>query len=207
MRDIYLYPNTIVLKNKLGIKNNDELRDAEADFVSFRLSCLQQEPLGGDYGPVHFLAFHNYIFQDLYEWAGEIRKINIYKEEDVLGGLSVEYSDIFDIRRDLATVLARMNGRNWASMTDTEKAQKFSEDIAALWKIHCFREGNTRTVITFCCQYSDEHGFSMERTLFEENSAYVRAALVAYNAVFDDLGDLSKPEYLEKIVYDSIKND
>ena len=59
MRDIYLYLNTVVLKNRFGIKNNDDLRDVEADFVSFRLSCLQQEPLKEDYGPAHFLTFLN----------------------------------------------------------------------------------------------------------------------------------------------------
>lgn len=40
--------------------------------------------------------------------------------------------------------------------------------------------------------------------LFENNAHYVRTALVAYNAVFDDLGDLSKKEYLLKIVEDAI---
>lgn len=40
--------------------------------------------------------------------------------------------------------------------------------------------------------------------LFEDNAQYVRTALVAYNAVFDDLGDKSKPEYLICIVEDAI---
>ncbi len=42
------------------------------------------------------------------------------------------------------------------------------------------------------------------RELFENNAQYVRTALVAYNAVFDDLGDKSKPEYLIRIVEDAI---
>lgn len=80
----------------------------------------------------------------------------------------------------------------------------FTYIIGYLWKIHCFREGNTRTTITFCCQYADETGFPINRELFEKNSVYVRTALVAYNAVFTDLGDLSKKEYLHGIVSDAM---
>ena len=28
---------------------------------------------------------HEFIFQDIFEWAGKPRTISIYKEEDVLG--------------------------------------------------------------------------------------------------------------------------
>lgn len=35
-----------------------------------------------------------YIFGDLYEWAGQIRTINIYKGEAVLGGVSLTYGEL-----------------------------------------------------------------------------------------------------------------
>lgn len=71
-----------------------------------------------------------------------------------------------------------------ADMSHQEAAEEMSESLARLWKVHPFREGNTRTVITFCCQYSDTIGLNPDRMLFENNSKYVRDALVAYNAVF-----------------------
>lgn len=40
MRDPYVYENSQVLKNKLNIQTQDELDDAEADFVSYRLKDL-----------------------------------------------------------------------------------------------------------------------------------------------------------------------
>ena len=46
-----------------------------------------------DYHTEHLLRMHEYIFGDFFEWAGVPRTISIYKEEDVLGGQSVEYSD------------------------------------------------------------------------------------------------------------------
>ena len=35
-----------------------------------------------------------YIFVDLYEWAGQIRTIDIYKEEAVLCGVSLTYGEL-----------------------------------------------------------------------------------------------------------------
>jgi len=204
MRDPYLYENSSVLKNKLGIKTHEELENAEADYVVFRLKDLALNPMKGKYDTVHLLNMHYYLFQDLYEWAGETRVINIYKEEAVLGGMSIEYSDVFDIQQDIHFALDDMRNKTWGKMSLEKLAQEFSSSMAMLWKIHPFREGNTRTTVTFCCQFADEMGICVNRELFENNSSYLRTALVAYNAYFNDGSDFSKKEYLEKIVYDAI---
>lgn len=206
MRDIYLYEGTDVLKNLLNIRDKKLLDEAEADYVTFRLKEIALEPLPGKYDYAHLLDIHRYIFQDLYEWAGQQRKLNIYKEEPVLGGLSIDYSDLFDIPRDSERILSEMRKKPWNSMDTHEAAVQFSDSLANLWRVHPFREGNTRTTVTFCCQYADEIGLNPDRELFEDNAQYVRTALVAYNAVFSDLGDVSKPEYLIRIVEDSISH-
>lgn len=199
MTDPYVYPGTGILKNLLDIQDKNRLDDAEADYVSLRLRELAEYPLDGDYSVSHFARMHKYIFQDIYGWAGEFRTVNIEKEEPALGGLSVEYSDKAEIRNDLTKVLNRMNSRSWADMALSDKVKRFSEDLATVWKVHAFHEGNTRLAVTFCCQFIEAQGVPVNRTVFEKHSAYVRTALVAYCAVFHDLGDLSKKEYLEKI--------
>lgn len=204
MRDPYLYEESNVLKNKLNIKTQEELDDAEADYVVYRLKDLAMNPMPGEYNTEHLLNMHYYIFQDLYEWAGEPRIISIYKEEDILGGMSVEYSDPFDITKDIHFILADMRQKPWKEMDRKQASTEFCVSLAKLWKVHPFREGNTRTTITFCCQYADEIGLKINRELFEKNSRYVRTALVAYNAYFADGSDFSKKEYLEKIVYDAM---
>ena len=204
MRDIYLYEGTDVLKNLLNIRDRKLLDEAEADYVTYRLKEIAMNPLSGNYDYMHLLQMHKYIFQDIYEWAGQQRKLNIYKEEAVLGGLSVDYSEMFDIPKDSERVLSEMRAKPWKEMDTYEAAVQFSDSLARLWKVHPFREGNTRTTVTFCCQYADEVGLNPDRELFEDNAQYVRTALVAYNAVFDDIGDVSKPEYLIRIVEDAI---
>lgn len=205
MRDPYLYEDVPVLKNKLGITEQDLLNDAEADYVVYRLKDLAINPLPGDYHTDHFLKMHFIIFQDIFEWAGMPRTISIYKEEDVLGGQSIEYSDPFDIVNDIHHVLKEMREKEWGSMNRREMADEFCDSLASLWRIHPFREGNTRTTVTFCCQFIDEKGFRINRKLFEQNAGYVRTALVAYNAYFSDGSDFSKKEYLQRIVYDAFE--
>ena len=85
MHDPYLYEKSNVLKNKLGIKTKEELDNAEADYTVYRLKDLVMNPLQGEYNTEHFFKVHHFLFQDLFEWAGEPRKIAICKEEDVLG--------------------------------------------------------------------------------------------------------------------------
>lgn len=206
MRDPYLYESEPILKNKLDIHNKKLLEDAEADYVVYRLKDLVLNPLQGNYDTKHLLQMHYFIFQDLFDWAGQPRTISIYKEEDVLGGLSVEYSEPVYIIKNLHHVLAAMRAKKWKYMELSELANEFSASLADLWRIHPFREGNTRTTITFCCQFADQMGFPMNRKLFEENSIYVRTALVAYNAYFSDGSDFSKREYLEKIVSDALRS-
>ena len=75
MRDPYLYEDTDVLKNKLDIKEQDLLDDAEADYVVYRLKELAMNPLEGKYDLEHLMEMHRYTFQDLYEWAGKARVI------------------------------------------------------------------------------------------------------------------------------------
>ncbi|MCL2112303.1 MAG: Fic family protein [Clostridiales bacterium] len=165
---------------------------------------LAEIPLPGSYDAIHLCEMHKSIFGDIFAWAGEFRTINIEKPEQALAGLSVEYSEFGTIKSELASILAEMRMADWESLASEEKASLFSEHIARLWKIHPFREGNTRVVTHFYCQYYDSRNKQINRKLFENNAKYFRSALVAANAVFKELGDKSNKDYLYRIVYDAI---
>ena len=205
MRDPYLYPNTNILKNKHNVKNEKDLEEMEAEYTSLRLKQIVENPLPGDYDFQHLCELHRWIFQDIYEWSGVPRTIDIEKPEPVLGGISIEYAEVKLIEEQTNKILEKMASIKWDKLTLNEKAEKFAKNMAELWKVHPFREGNTRTVITFCCQFAEHKGFIIDRTLLEKYSVYVRTSLVAAAAYFSDLGDKSKPEYLIKIVRDSIE--
>lgn len=204
MIDPYVYNNSNILKNKLNLKNAEEFEKAEAAYTSFAILKMQREPVQGKFDFTHFSNIHKRIFEEIYEWAGKPRIIDIEKEERSLGGLSIEYEKHENIEASAKKILSKMNAREWEKMSIDEAAVNLSEDMAALWKVHSFREGNTRTTVIFICDFAESKGFPLDRNLFKDNSEYVRTSLVAYNAKFSDIGDYSQPEHLIKIMKDSL---
>ena len=205
MKDPYLYPHTDILKNLADIRDREMLSCMEAEYTSIRLAELVTSESVSRFDFAALCDMHHYIFQDIYEWAGKIRIINIEKSEPALGGISIEYSNCFDIVNDATSALDKMNHCSWEKVSIDEVAEIFSKYLAELWKVHPYREGNTRTVIIFCSQFIESKGFYIDSDLFKDHAQYMRTALVAATALFSDLGDKRKPEYLEKIVLDALE--
>lgn len=201
MKDLYLYPQSTTLINLFDEQNEERLDEIEAAYTSLRLRQLIENQAIGSFD---FDRVHRFIFQDIFDWAGVPRSINIEKPEAALGGVSVEYTDIKDIQATSEKACTNMNAICWQTLSIEQKAEKFAQCMTEIWKIHPFREGNTRTVITFCCDFADKNGFSLNRELFKDNSLYVRRALVVVSAIVKDLGDLSQPEHLYRITLDAL---
>ena len=205
MRDPYFYPDTEILKNRLGIMDDEGLRKAEADYVALNLAELARDDTFGIFDFALLCQMHYRIFRDIFEWAGKPRIINIEKAENALNGISIEYSDVFDIEKDAQSVLKDMNLYKWKQASFEETVRNFSDYMAKLWKEHPFREGNTRTIVTFCDMFIEAQGIYIDSELFKDNARYMRDALVAASAIFSDLGDRRKPEYLYRIVGDALE--
>ena len=67
---------TTTLKNKLGITDPQQLATAEADLTAFRLAELRTAPIRGGFDSVHLQEIHRHVYQDLYDWAGELRRVD-----------------------------------------------------------------------------------------------------------------------------------
>ena len=78
--DADCYPGTTVLINKLDIRDEDKLNDAEALATFINASKLEEHPLEGAFDFAHYKAIHYFLFSDLYDWAGNIRTVNISKK-------------------------------------------------------------------------------------------------------------------------------
>ena len=74
------YPGTTVLINKLDIRDEAALNEAEALATFVNASKLEQHPLEGAFDFTHYKAVHHFLFSDLYDWAGQIRTVNISKK-------------------------------------------------------------------------------------------------------------------------------
>jgi fido (protein-threonine AMPylation protein) len=70
------YENSTVLVNRLDLRQQAELDAFEAEISSARAD----EPLPeGNLDFAHYKAVHHHLFQDVYEWAGKVRTVRIFK--------------------------------------------------------------------------------------------------------------------------------
>lgn len=76
----YYIPGTEVLRNLFtspgkpyGETDPIKLRSIEESKVRARMLLLQSDPIKGNFDFAHMKAIHGFLFQDVYEWAGEQR--------------------------------------------------------------------------------------------------------------------------------------
>lgn len=149
---IYCYPDSDVLINKLNIKNPRELFEAEKELTYIRLRELQVNPIYGKFDFSHLKAIHHYIFQDLYEWAGKIRTVEIGK-----GNLFCTTACINDYAR---TVFKKYYSQCYSAKNDFNSFVKvFADNYGDLNALHPFREGNGRAQREFARLLCAECGY------------------------------------------------
>lgn len=198
MKDIYVYENTNVLKNKLDIRDSKRLEELENALVSLNIVNLISNPFIIK-SVFDIKKIHKILFSDLYEWAGDNRKINMYKEEPLLDGLSVIYSDYKSIDNDLNKLDSIFTNIKWNKLTHKEIIDTIVVIISRLWKIHTFREGNTRSTTTFLYMFMKQIKLRVNIDFIGEHAKYFRNALVMAS-----IDQYSEYEYLTEILLDSI---
>lgn len=198
MNDLYLIENSTVLKNLLGITNEKELDLAEAELSRANMMLLYENGFD-DFSSSGFCFIHKALFGDVYEWAGQYRKINIKKREELLAGQSVWYSDCVNIETDLDNAWKNINKVKWNELSREDLAKQIARLFPALWQVHPFREGNTRTTVMMMTFFIEHYGYYFYQILMAESAGYVRDSFVLAS-----LGEYSEYEHLEKILLDAI---
>ena len=196
MRDPYLFSDIDVLRNLKDIRTSDELRLVEGEITRYTLALVYSHSFT-EFNTETLCEIHRIIFDDLFDWAGEFRSISLIKHEEVLGGDSVQYSHPKQIKKELRDI-----SKEIAKLKRSEQKEdllfKLVRITARIWQTHPFREGNTRTIISFLVLLAEHLNIVLDYSLFEEHAAYVRNALV-----WASQGIYSKHEYLERIFYDA----
>lgn len=193
-----LYDDVPVLRNKLGIKDGKTLDLVEAEQSRANMMMLYEQGFH-DFSPEGLCEIHRRLFEDIYEWAGRYRLINIEKRERLLAGRSVWYSNDEDIPRDLEAAFAEINRQKWEEYSREEFVHALAHSFPSLWKTHPFREGNTRTVVMMMTFFVEHFGYYMDQELLAASSGYVRDSFVMAS-----LDQLSEYEHLEKILLDAV---
>jgi len=110
----------------------------------------------GAFDLTHLRAIHRHLFQDVYDWAGELRTVEIDK-----GGHQ------FQFRRYIQTGMAGVHRRLTQSgflkgLNPEDFAQQAGVIMGDVNYVHPFREGNGRTQAQYLKQLAAQAGHALD---------------------------------------------
>ncbi len=149
---MYCYPDSDVLINKLNIKEQEKLYVFERKLTMLRLLELIDKPIKGNFDFEHLQSIHRYIFQDIYEWAGEVRKVDIAKEN--------MFCNVKFIDSQAEEIFGKLKSENYlAGLSEEAFVKKLSYFFSEINALHPFREGNGRSQREFIRSLAMKNGY------------------------------------------------
>lgn len=196
-KDPYLYDGSDVLINKQNIKDSSVLEKFEEAIVPGRALILRKQPFLIT-SVFNIRQIHEYLFEQVFDWAGQFRTITIYKKEKILENASIDYTPADYIEKEMDELDDEFSKVNWKILNNEQKIEKVAFFVSELWHIHCFREGNTRSVSMFMYCLMKTIGLHVNTEFLNKHSKYFRTSLV-----LSSLYSRSKPEFLLGIIKDT----
>ena len=172
--DTYCYPGTDVLRNKAEITNANELDAYEGELSTLRSIQLIENPVLGKFDLAHLQNIHLALFQDVYDWAGKIRTVDISRGNSRFANVRF----IESAANDIFNNLARENRLKGLDANDLSK--RLAHYLSEINALHPFREGNGRVQRIFISQLSEEAGYKLDYSDLEQEQIY-RAMELAFN--------------------------
>ena len=154
-----------VLYNLAEIKDQKILTIFESLKVSKRIEELFEKPIKIK-NSESLLKIHHYLFQDIYNWAGKVRTVNISKN-----GKPFFDGKRFDIAfRYLNTLITDYRKIN--TIDKKQVAEKLAEILDNVNFLHPFREGNGRTQREFLRLLALEKGLELNLNPADNKNIY-----------------------------------
>lgn len=182
------YPGTTCLINRLDICDESMLAKAEASIVLAKASFLDQHPVSGGYDFEHYKQIHRYLFCDLYDWAGEIRKVDVSKK-------GTSFVPAAEIAVCAAACFEHLSGFSAIGLSKHELAVKVADFYSTVNILHPFREGNGRTQRIFFKQWIQHLGYTLDLTDIDTDE-FMIATIQASHGVMDTLIDFFEKSIL-----------
>jgi len=153
-QDPYLWHNDNVLKNLLDIHDAVQLRKAELSFSAARLATLELGPRNA--GLPWLRLIHRTLFQDVYSWAGELRTIDIWRDE-------TPYCHCEYIEKEGNALMSALEEEQGLTELDTDAfVARLAHYYCELYVLHPFRAGNGRAQRIFFEQLALHAGYLLE---------------------------------------------
>jgi len=164
--DPYVYPGTTVLKNIPGIRNQEILDRFEADRVGQRSLELIERPLSGLFDIEHLQGIHRYLFQDVYEWAGDFRTVDIAKGNSYFAHVPYIESTLKGVFGELS------EERHLRGLNQERFASRLAQILGTLNAVHAFREGNGRAQREFVRELAYKNSYWIDWSKVSREELY-----------------------------------
>jgi cell filamentation protein len=177
--DAYCYHDTYVLKNKFDIRDAETLSSAEREFTSAKIAYIKENPIKGKFDLKHLRAIHRYIFCDIYEWAGELRTVNIAKGNQFCNYIHLEtYAD---------GIFSRLKAEKLLENTRSDAiAERLAYYLSEINVLHPFREGNGRVQRVFIEYLAQIAGWYINFADISDREM-IEASALAYALEYDKM--------------------
>jgi cell filamentation protein len=185
----YCYPGTDVLKNKLGIKDSNILTIAEREITSLKLLKLYKAPTFEEFNFETLCKIHKIIFEDIYEWAGQIRRGDF-----LLKGNSVFCRGPYVLENAKIIFENISTENNLVGLSKSKFVERTAYFMGEINALHPFREGNGRTAREFFRQLSVNANCTLDFSKTEKEKL-LTADIEAFNGKYEKLMQI-----LEKIL-------
>jgi cell filamentation protein len=175
------YPGTSILKNKLGIRDDHMLIVAEREITSLKLLMLYNMSPIEEFGFKDFCKIHKILFDDIYEWAGQIRSRDFLSK-----GNSIFCRGLYimeNANRIFANLLMENNLCGLKKVQFIKRMAYYMGEINAL---HPFREGNGRTSREYFRQLSLNARYILDFKEIEREELLI-ADIEAFNGKYNSL--------------------
>jgi cell filamentation protein len=136
--DPYQYPGSQVLRNLPGINDASALEVFEQRASALRLDEMLAAIADKSINLALWQTIHRILFQDVYDWAGNIRLVQLAKGDTVFAmpeRIEVEVNRLF----------AALERENLPSLNRDQIVARLAHYFGELNVLHPFREGNGRT--------------------------------------------------------------
>ena len=172
-----------VLYNLANIEDDKILLAYESLKVSKRVEELFENPIKiRDSNSL--LIIHHYLFQDVYEWAGKVRTVNISKN----GKPFFDRDSFFFAFQYIDTLIAEYRAIRKTNIQ--ELALKLAEILDNVNYLHPFREGNGRTHREFLRLLALENNIKLNLNPPDNKSIFERYMHGTVNSDLKTLTDL-----------------
>lgn len=174
------YPGTLVLVNKLDIHDQKQLDTNEALIAASQALQLELSPPTGAFSFDYYKNLHQALFEDLYDWAGTVRTIDMSKGQ-------TSFCPVAQIEATGKGFFARLATDCYlCGMARKKLPRKLAEYYADLNYIHPFREGNGRVQRLFFRLLAAQAGFELNYTNTDSDLLMI-ATIHAASGVMDTL--------------------